>query len=354
VGEKWYTVKEEDMKRKSLLLLVLLIAGFGSLFASGGQEAKGGAPAKKIRIAILVKSLGNGFFEAVRDGAQEAAKELGNVEIIYQGPSSATAEGQIEIINNLIALKVDAIAISANDQDALVPAAKKAMEAGIKVISFDSGIAEAGRILHLAPSDTELIGRSQVRLLGEMIGWKGEIAILSATAQATNQNAWIEYMKKELAENPKCKEMKLVSVVYGDDSSDKSYREALGLFKSYPNLKGIIAPTTVGVAATAKAIQDQGLAGKIQLTGLGLPSEMRAYVESGVSKAIALWNPIDLGYTSTYICYNLVTGKNTGKEGDTISAGRMGTIKVGPKGQAIMGEPFTFTKDNIAKFAAMF
>jgi rhamnose transport system substrate-binding protein len=322
-----------------------------SAFAAGGQDTKA-APAagKKVRIAILVKSLGNGFFEAVRDGALEAAKELGDVEIIYQGPSSATAEGQIELINNLIATKVDAIAISANDQDALVPVAKKAMDQGIKVISFDSGVAEAGRILHLAPSDTELIGRSQMRQLAEMVGWKGEVAILSATAQATNQNAWIEFMKKELAENTKMKDMKLVAVVYGDDSSDKSYREALGLFKSYPNLAGITCPTTVGVAATAKAIQDQGLTGKVQLGGLGLPSEMRAYVESGVSKGVALWNPIDLGYTSTYICYNLVKGKNTGKEGDAISAGRMGTIKVGAKGSAIMGEPFTFTKDNIAKF----
>lgn len=341
------------MKRK-LFVIVVLALTVASVFASGGQDTKSPATEKKVRVAILVKSLGNGFFEAVRDGAQEAAKELGNVEIVYQGPSSATAEGQIEIINNLIATKVDAIAISANDQDALVPAAKKAMEAGIKVISFDSGVAEAGRILHLAPSDTELIGRSQMRLMGELVNWEGEVAILSATAQATNQNAWIEYMKKEIQENPKCKNMKLVAVVYGDDSSDKSYREALGLFKSYPNLKGIISPTTVGVAATAKAIQDQGLTGKIQLTGLGLPSEMKAYVENGVSKAIALWNPIDLGYSSTYICYNLVTGKNTGKEGDVFAAGRMGTIKVGSKGLAIMGEPFTFTKDNIAKYAAMF
>jgi len=340
--------------KRTLSIAVAMTLAAAAVFVSCAKETKAAPPAQKVKVAILVKSLGNGFFEAVRDGAEEAAKELGDVEIIYQGPSSATAEGQIEIINSLIASKVDAIAISANDQDALVPAAKKAMDAGIKVISFDSGVAEAGRILHLAPSDTELIGRSQMRSLAEMVGWKGEVAILSATAQATNQNAWIEFMKKELAENPKMKDMKLVAVVYGDDSSDKSYREALGLFKSYPNLAGITCPTTVGVAATAKAIQDQGLTGKVQLGGLGLPSEMKAYVESGVSKGIALWNPIDLGYSSTYILYNIVKGKNTGKTGDSIAAGRIGTIKVGAQGLAIMGEPFTFTKENIAKFAAMF
>lgn len=340
-------------KTVSALIAVAMMLSTVSVFAAGGQEQAAGGE-KKVRIAILVKSLGNGFFEAARDGAMEAAAELGDVEIIYQGPSSATAEGQIEIINNLIATRVDAIAISANDMDALVPAAKKAMDAGIKVISFDSAVAPEGRILNLAPSDTELIGRSQMRLMGELVDWEGDIAILSATAQAANQNAWIEYMKKELEENPDCKNMNLVAVVYGDDSSDKSYREALGLFNSYPNLKGILSPTTVGVAATAKAIQDQGLTGKVQLTGLGLPSEMKAYVESGVSEAIALWNPIDLGYTSTYILYKLVKGNNTGAAGDKIEAGRMGTIEVGPGGESIMGEPFTFDKDNIAQFAEMF
>lgn len=340
--------------KRLITVLVAMSLLTTALFASGAGEQAGAAAAKKLRIALVVKNLGNGFFEAARDGALEAAKELGDVEIIYQGPSSPTAEGQIEIIENLIATKVDGIAISANDPDALVPVLKKAMAQGIKVISFDSGVSEGGRILHLAPSDTELIGRSQVRLLGELIGWKGEIAILSATAQATNQNAWIEYMKKELAENPQCKDMKLVAVVYGDDLSDKSYREALGLFKSYPNLKGIIAPTTVGIAAAAKAIQDQGLTGKIQLTGLGLPSEMKAYILSGVCEKMALWNPIDLGYSSTYILYNLIKGKNTGAVGDGFSCGRMGEIKVGPGGVAVMGEPFVFTKENIEKFAAMF
>jgi rhamnose transport system substrate-binding protein len=324
------------------ILLLAAIAFSGNAFA-----------ADKIKIAILVKSLGNGFFEAARDGANEAAKELGNVEILYQGPSQATAEGQIEIIDSLIAQKVNAIAISANDADALVPVCKKAMKAGIKIVSFDSGISAGGRLVNLVPSETKLIGAQQVQLISELIGGKGEIAVLSATSQATNQNAWIEVMKTTL-KDPKYKDIKLDAVVYGDDSSDKSYREALGLFKSYPNLKGIISPTTVGVAATAKAIQDNGLTGKVQLTGLGLPSEMKAYIDSGVCGQMALWNPIDLGYSATQIAYALVKGKITGKNGDSVKAGRMGTIKIGADGQSVMGVPFVFKKDNIAKYAAMF
>ena len=199
------------------------------------------------KIALVVKSLGNGFFDAANQGAQEAAKELKNVEIIYTGPAKATAEGQIEIINSLIAQKVSAIVISANDPDALAPSLKKAMDRGIKVISFDSGVRKDGRMMHLNPSSNTLIGEKLVKMTQEAIGDSGEIAILSATAQATNQNIWIDEAKKVLTQ-PAYKNLKLVSVVYGDDQTDKSYREAQGLFKSFPKLKAIIAPTTVGVA----------------------------------------------------------------------------------------------------------
>lgn len=334
------------MKHSKIAAVLLALAvGFG-----GSVSA---ADPPKVKIAVLVKSLGNGFFEAARDGAQEAAKELGNVEILYQGPSQATAEGQIEIIDSLIAQKVGAIVVSANDPDALVPVLKKAMRAGIKVVSFDSGVSSGGRQVNLAPSATELIGAQQVQLISELVGGKGEIAILSATSQATNQNAWIEVMKRTL-KMPKYKDLKLAAVVYGDDSSDKSYREALGLFKTYPNLKGIIAPTTVGIAAAAKAIQDNGLTGKIQLTGLGLPSEMRAYIESGVCVQMSLWNPIDLGYSATHIAAALVKGTAKGTSGESIKAGRMGSIKIGADGQSVMGEPFVFNKSNIAKYAALY
>jgi rhamnose transport system substrate-binding protein len=340
------------MKRLKVIFLSLFIMLLAaSLMFSAGQKE----PEKegKVRIAMVVKNLGNSFFEACRDGGLEAAEELGGIELIYQGPSTPTAEGQIEIIDSLIAQKVDAIAISANDVDALVPIAKKAMKAGIKVISFDSGVAEAGRILHLAPSGDEFIGRSQVRMLAELIDFKGEIAILSASSQATNQNAWIKWMKKEL-EKSDYKEMKLVSTVYGDDLSDKSYREAMGLFKSHPNLRGIISPTTVGIAATAKALEDADKVGQIELTGLGLPSEMKQYIKNGTCRKMSLWNPIDLGYTATYIAAKLVAGEFQGKQGEVMKVSRMGEIVIGNGKVAIMSEPYVFEKGNIDKFAAIY
>ncbi|NQT59798.1 MAG: rhamnose ABC transporter substrate-binding protein [Bacteroidetes bacterium] len=340
------------MKKKLVLMgLVLLLAFSGLVFAQGAQETPAGN--KDLKIVLLVKSLGNGFFEAVADGGVEAAAELGNVESIYMGPSASTAEGQIEIIESLIAQKVDGIAISANDRDALIPVAKKAMKAGIKVISFDSGIAVGGRIVDLAPSDEELIGRQQVQLIAELCNYKGQIGVVSATSQATNQNAWIGWMKEEIMK-PEYKNMKLVEVTYGDDAADKSYREAVGLMQKYPDLAGIISPTTIGVLASAKAIEDEGKKGIVQLTGLGLPSEMQHYVENGTCGQMALWNPIDLGYTSTFILEALITGAVAGNEGDVVDCGRMGNVVIGKDGNSIMGTPFVFNAENIAIFAVMF
>lgn len=333
-----------NLNRKHFLALAA-----ASLFAAATGPA---VAADKMKIAMVVKSLGNGFFDAAHEGGKEAAKELGDVELIYTGPTAPTAEAQIEVINSLIGQKVDALAISANDKDALVPIAKRAAQRGIKVISFDSGIAPAGRILQLNPSNSALIGTKLAEMALEASGG-GDVAMLSATAQATNQNIWIGEFKKALAK-PEFSKLKLVATVYGDDQSDKSYREALGLLRSNPNLKVIIAPTTVGIVAAAKAVADEKLVGKVYVTGLGLPSEMAGHVKSGAVKSFAIWNPIDLGYSAVYLAHEAVKGKATGKEGEQIAVGRMGKVTIEKDGEAAMAPPFTYNASNVEKFAKIF
>jgi rhamnose transport system substrate-binding protein len=334
------------LKLKKLAIAALAAS---MLVAVAGCEKK----PEKVRIAMVVKSLGNGFFDAAHTGAKEAAAQLKDVEIIYTGPTTPSAEGQIEIINSLISQKVSAIVISANDPDALVPIAKKAMGRGIKVISFDSGLAQDGRLMQLNPSNANLIGQKQIQMASDAIGGAGEIAILSASAQATNQNIWINVMKSELAK-PEFAKLKLVATVYGDDQSDKSYREAIGLLRSNPNLKAIIAPTTVGINAASKAVVDEHLVGKVFVTGLGLPSEMAGHVKSGAVREFAIWNPIDLGYAATYAAYDFVKGAPNAKPGGAVSAGRMGTIAIDASGEAAMGAPFTYNKENVDKFSKIF
>jgi rhamnose transport system substrate-binding protein len=329
---------------------LLVLAAAGVLAGLAGCGAK---KPEKTRIAMVVKNLGNGFFDAAHAGADEAAKQLGNVEVIYTGPTTPSAEGQIDIINSLISQKVDAIVISANDPNALVPIAKKAMQRGIKVVSFDSGIAPEGRQMQLNPSNAALIGEKQVRMAADAVGGAGEIAILSASAQATNQNIWIGVMKKAL-EKPEYAKLRLVATVYGDDQSDKSYREAIGLLRSHPQLKAIIAPTTVGIVAASKAVADEHLVGKVHVTGLGLPSEMAGHVKSGAVKEFAIWNPIDLGYAATYAADQFVKGKADAKPGASVSVGRLGSVTLDANGEAALGPPFTYNADNVDKFAKLF
>lgn len=304
------------------------------------------------RIAMIVKNLGNSYFDACANGAKEAAKELGGIEIIYTASAKPTAEEQIAVIDAQIAQKVDGIIVSANDADALVPVGKKAAERGIKVMSFDSAIAPAGRLVHLSASSTPLIGAKQVQMIAKTLGGKGEVAILSAASTMTNQNSWIEAMKEEW-KKPEYKDMPLVATVYGDDQDDKSYREMQGLVKAYPNLKGVISPTTIGIRSGAKAIVDGGLTGKVFITGLGLPSEMKDYVLKGACDTFAIWNPVEYGYSSTMIMAAILGGASTA-EGAKLSMGKKGETTVGKDGECIMGEPFEFNKTNVEEFAKIF
>jgi rhamnose transport system substrate-binding protein len=316
--------------------------------------AETSAPAAGPMTFVLVpKNLGNPYFDTANNGAQEAAKELG-VTVTYQGPATADATQQIQLINSLIAQKVNGLAISADDSDALVPTGKDAIAAGIPVVSWDSAIGKDGRVLHINQAVLHDIGAIEIKMALDLTGADGgKIAILSATSTAPNQNAWIEVMKEEV-KKPEYAKLELVDVVYGDDDDTKSYNEAQALFKKYPDLKVIIAPTTVGIAASARAVTDAGLIGKVFVTGLGTPNQMREYVKNGASPEFALWNPSDLGYLSVYVLEALATGKIKGVVGEKFTAGKLGdyTIEDDPDLglNVLLGLPFIYNKDNIDNF----
>jgi rhamnose transport system substrate-binding protein len=317
---------------------------------AGCGERKNEASDGKIRIGIVAKSLGNGFFDAVHKGADQAAASL-NAEIIFTGPTTPTAEGQIETLNALIAQRVDAIAVSANDPDALVPTLQRAMQRGIKVISYDSAVAKPGRQAHLAPSSDVLIGETVAQLAAELAPeGKGKIAVVSATPTSTNQNSWLAQMKKALPQHPG---LEFVGVVYGDDVADKSYRETVALVKQHPDLAVIVSLSSVGIVAAAKAIEDQGLAGKVKVTGLGLPSELVGYVRKGVVPKFAIWNPIDLGFATTQIAVRLARGESA-TEGHEIAVDRIGTVRFDADGVGAMAKPFIYDQSNVEQFAAIF
>lgn len=331
--------------RIALLCAAVVLAG---TVAGCGEKGAPAEASEQVRVGLVAKSLGNGFFDAVNKGANEAAAQL-DAKVIFTGPTTPTAEGQIEVLNALVAQRVDAIAISANDPDALVPTLKRAMQRGIKVISYDSGVAVDGRIAHLAPSSDELIGQTVAQLAADLApNGAGKIAVVSATPTSTNQNAWLAELRKALPQHP---QLSLAAVVYGDDVSDKSYRETVALVKQHPDLSVIISLSSVGLVAAAKAVEDQGLGGKVQVTGLGLPSELAGYVRNGVVPKFAIWNPIDLGYAATQIAVRLARGESIEQP---ISIERLGTVSFDANGVGAMGKPFIYDANNIAEFEKVF
>jgi rhamnose transport system substrate-binding protein len=154
-------------------------------------------------------------------------------------------------------------------------------------------------------------------------------------------------MKQQLKKYPN---MSLAAVVYGNDDPTTSTQVAQGLLQQYPDLKGIISPTTVGIAAAAAVLDTPQYRGKVKLTGLGTPNSLKKYVKDGTIEAFELWNPADLGYLAAYAAVNLASHNITGKKGQVFTAGKLGKYKIGAKKTVLLGPPFVFNKANIDKF----
>ena len=298
-----------------------------------------------LKIAFVPKQINNPYEVIADDGGMAAIKEFGGVGKVV-GPSDAGASSQVQYINTLITQRQDAIVIAANDANAVVPYLKKAMGQGIKVVTFDSD-APTCRSMFINQATPQALGDSEVDLLASQIGDSGQIAIVSASADDTNQNSWISYMKQELKKFPK---MSLVSTVYGNDDTATSTSVTQGLLEQYPNLKGIISPTTVGIAAAAAVLDTAKYRGKVMLTGLGTPDEMKQYVKDGTVKSFELWNPADLGYLAAYAAVELASGSINGAAGQTFTAGKLGKFTVGTDNTVLLGAPYVFSASNINNF----
>ncbi|MFI9245337.1 rhamnose ABC transporter substrate-binding protein [Streptomyces sp. NPDC053086] len=316
--------------------------------ASAGHADPNAATKKGLTVGFLPKQVNNPYFTTADRGGEKALGELGSK---YQevGPSSATdTSGQVSYVNTLTQQQVDAMAVSAQDPGALCTALKQAMSNGIKVVTYDSDTAPGCRNAFVSQAGAEDLGRTEVQLLAEQIGNKGEIAILSAAQTATNQNTWIGYMKDEL-KDPKYKDIKLVKIAYGNDDAQQSFQQTQGLLQEHPDLKGIISPTTVGIKAAAQYLSGSPYRGKVKLTGLGTPDDMRKYVRNGTVDAFELWDPAKLGDLAARTAVALASGQISGKEGESFKAGGT-TYTIGGDGVISLGRPTVFDTKNIDRF----
>jgi rhamnose transport system substrate-binding protein len=331
----------------ALAVTVALVATGCAANGDGGDGGTGGDGDANLAITFLPKSLGNPYFDTSSKGGKAAVEEFGGT-FAEVGPTEAAPDAQVSFINTLTQQGVGGIVVSANDPEAICDALNEARDNGIKVVTFDSDTNPDCRDLFINQATAEGIAKVQVDLVAEQIGDEGEIAILSATANATNQNAWIDLMKADLEANHP--NITLVDVVYGDDDDQTSFDKTAALLQTHPNLKGIVSPTTVGIAAAARYLSTSEYKGKVALTGLGTPNQMRDFVEDGTVTAFALWNPEDLGYLAAFAAQALITGEITGAEGDTFEAGKLGSYTVGENGSVLLGDPYVFDADNIGDF----
>lgn len=337
-------------KLLSVLLVTLLVAGLMTSALAGTADGK--------KIALVGKSAGNAFFEIAAASFKEAGEGEGaTIDVVY--PEAATADAQIKVLDNLISQQPDAICISANDFNALQAKLEEAMDAGIKVSSFDSAPNPASRQVFVNQAGTVAVGQALIDAVYDMAGGEGQWAILSATSQATNQNAWIDAMKK-LAEDEKYAKLELVEVAYGDDEPQKSTDQTQALLDNYPDLKVICAPTTVGIMAAAKLVQDKPDC-NVKITGLGLPSEMLEYTGADDAHSCPyfyLWDMQLLGKLSAYATIALINGDITGAEGESFTVEGLGefSITAADDGgtEIVQGLPLQFNADNIEEMAKLY
>jgi rhamnose transport system substrate-binding protein len=319
--------------------------------SSGSDSSASANPDAKIpsglKIAMLPKQLNNPYFTTAASGGEKAVKEIDG-EFSNVGPSEASASSQVSYINTLTQQGADVILTSANDPNAICSALDQARSGGATVVTFDSDTSPDCRDLFINQATSDGIAQTQIDMMADQIGGKGKVGILSATANATNQNAWIETMKSYAAD--KYPDLEIVATVYGDDEDEKSFQETQGLLQSNPDLAGIISPTTVGIAAAARYLSGSEFKGKVALTGLGTPNQMREFVKDGTVTKFALWNPADLGYLAAYAGAALKAGQITGAEGEKFTAGDLGEYTIGKDATIVLGDPTVFSADNIDDF----
>lgn len=331
-------------KLMSWLVATALVCLVG---CSKSPEANSGTPAggKKLTIALMPKSKGNAYFISCKQGADQAAKELG-VELLFDGPTDPDPAKQNEIIENWITLGVDGIAVACENKEGISTALRKAKQKGIKVITYDSDSMPDARDFFVNQATPEGIGNLLMDEAGRLTDQEGEFAIITASLTAANMNEWRKNIEARLAE--KYPKMKLVTVRPCDDLKDKAQSEATALLGAYPNLKLIMAICSPAVPGAAEAVKQAGKTGTVKVIGLGLPNENRRYVKDGVTQSVILWKTIDLGYLTVESVTALAKGEL--KPGATnFNAGHLGAVEI--KGDNILlGKPFVFDKSNIDQF----
>ena len=334
---------------KKVIAAIGIAALAATAFVAAPAQAK-----TKLKIAHIPKLGTIGYFQAAHKGVQRACKEL-KASCSYKGPTEITAAAQVKEINAAVQGGFNVLIVAANDKDALVPALRAAQKRKVTVVTYDSDVAKKGRKVFVNQASSQGIGQALAKSASDLAGGSGDIAILSTTPDATNQNVWIDFMKEELA--AKYPNVKVVATAYGLDKPEESTTETQGLIQKYPTIKAIVAPTSVGIVAAAKYVSSSASKGKVFVTGLGLPNDMKTYIKDGSGAQASLWDVENFGYVAVQVANSIVNKKQSVKVGATVKSGKgdkglktRTVIKGAVGNEVILGPATVFTKENVDQF----
>ena len=332
----------------SLLLLAVSLPRCQRSSQPSGQGSGGDSkePAKKITICLLPKIKGISYFSSCYKGALEAAQELGNVDLIYDGPTDGDPKKQAEMIEQWAVDGVDVICVSPNAPDVVANAMIEARATGVHVITWDADGAPGSREYFVNQATAQSIGEGMVSAMVNDLGpdVAGDVVIISSDATSANQNAWIDAMKPALAKT----RLNLATIKYPGENASNALADAMDVVKKYPDLKGIFGISSVAFPGSAEGVEQSGRSGEILVTGLSTPNDMKKFVKNGTVKSVILWNTIDLGYLTVYVGEALARGKLQ-KGATTFQAGRLGEKQIVGE-NALLGDIIVFTKDNINQY----
>jgi rhamnose ABC transporter rhamnose-binding protein len=341
--------KSTRMAKRFLTLVCLFVTiSLVGCAKEGTKEVAQRRAGKTITLLMVPKIKGIDYFNACERGAMEAAKEIGNIKLIYEGPTEARVEAQIQLIETWILRKPDVIAVSCNDPVAIAGSLRKAREAGIRVLTWDADAdpKRSKREFFCNQATFQDVGYSLVDEMAKQVGSDASVAIVTSSLTAPNQNEWMKWMKKRMRE--KYPKMKLLTIQPSEEDQQLAYQKTQEILRAYPNVKGIFAISSVAFPGAAQAVRDMGKSGKVAVVGLSTPNVMRPFVKDGTVKTVILWNPVDLGYLVVYASKALIDGQL--KAGvKKLKAGRLGEVEVRGD-EIILGPPAKFTKENIDKF----
>lgn len=313
---------------------------------AGGTQTAGQASGKKISVAFVPKLQGIPYFEAMNTGGKKAAQDLG-IQWLYQGPTTADAAAQAQIVRSYIQQKVSVIVVAPNDPNSMAPVLQEAKNAGIHVLTSDTDAPNSVREAFVEQASTEGIGTALTDALAKAMGNKGKYAIVSCGETAQNLNSWIAVQKKVTA--AKYPNMQIVDTVYAGEDQNKATQMATDLMNAHPDLTGLVGECTSSAPGVAQAVKDAGKIGKVFTVGLGTPMSMAPYLKDGSSSASILWDVQNLGYLTAWAGQQVAEGKPFQAK-NNVNA-QMPAIEYDARTKVLLlGPPLMLTKDNVDKY----